>query len=192
MKINAIVLGGIMIAVFILIGIVFNIDYRPIQTYIEAVKIIVIAVSVRKLASIKNIIVFLTACLAICLFVLPTYQTLIYNIPSMICGFVIGFIKDNKKIRKFLLLFLINTIMIVYEFVLSYVFLSVNLFSIYKSGMAEMLHFFNIDLNSMIINAIFVGFMVCDSVFSSGIIYLLSCVIFGRIDKIDIRFQSLR
>ncbi len=174
-----------MISIYIVISFVFIADVRFIQTFIEVVKTSVIAVCIRKFSSPKHSIIFLFACYMVCLITLPISQTVIYGVPCLIGGYVIGIQKGKFKIIDFFLFFFINTLMILYEFWLYNVIMGINLFATYQNGLADILtDVLGINISSVFLSMVFVSLILVDSVFSSVITYAFSAFMIKQTDKL--------
>lgn len=174
-----------MISIYIVISFVFIADVRLIQTFTEVIKTSVIALCIRKFSSIKHSIIFLFACYMVCIITLPISQTFIYGIPCLICGCVIGIQKGKSKIRGFFSVFLINTLMIVYEFWLYNLIMEINLFEAYQNGLADVLtDILEINISSEFFSIVFVLLILADSAFSSVITYAFSTFVIKQVDKL--------
>lgn len=174
-----------MIAIYIVISFVFIADIRFVQTFIEVIKTAVIAVCIRKFSTPKHSIIFLFACYMVCLITLPISQTIIHGVPCLIGGYVIGVQKEKFKVRGFLLFIFINTLMIVYEFLLYNVIMGINLFATYQDGLVNFLtEILEINISSAFLSIVFVLLVLLDSVFSSVIIYVFSSYVIKQIDKL--------
>ena len=185
MKSKDIAICGLMIAIYVVISFVFIADVRFVQTFIEVVKTAVIAVCIRKFSSHKNSIIFLFACYMVCLITLPINQTIIHGVPCLIGGYVIGIQKERFKVRGFFMFFFINTLMIVYEFLLYNAIMGINLFSTYKNGLTDILtEVLGINISSVFLSIFFVLLVLVDSVFSSVIIYVFSSYVIKQTDKL--------
>ena len=186
MKTKDIAMGGVMIALFVAVGLAFNVDVRAIQTYAEIIKIAVIAVCIRLFIPPKYSVVFLCACFSVCLMVLPIQQTIIYNVPCLIGGYVIGKNRKRYSVAKdFLIFFLVNTIMIVYEFALYNVLMDINLFLSYREGLASLIFdIFGVEVTQSKLNIFFLLSIIGDSLFSSAIIYGFSVLLIRQMGRI--------
>ena len=174
MKTKDIAFGGIMIAVFVAIGMVFNVDIRVMQTYLEILKTVIAAVCVRFISD-KASIVFLIACFCVCLILLPIQTTVIYNVPSLIGGYTIGRMKKRMRFPDFIVFFVVNTIMIFYEFWVYRIFMQTNLFEIYTSGALDIVNWIiNVSVPGFLTKIFFGIFILADSAFSSLVIFNVS------------------
>lgn len=185
MKTKDIAYGGLMIALFLALGLVFRNNTRVVQTYLEIVKIIIVAVFIRRVRR-KNWWIYAMACLLSCLIFVSVSETLIYNVPSIIGGCVIGLQRENVgKVRNYMIFFVVNSIMIVYEFTMYGFFMQTNLFALYSEQLASTLvELTNGMISQMFLQGLFVLFMICDSAFSSLVIYILSQIILKKINGI--------
>ena len=182
MKSKDIAMCGVMIALFVAISYSFSFDVRAFQSYMEILKITIIAVAIRLFVPINKQLLFTITCFCVCILVLPLHQNVIYNVPSLISGLIIGKEISSKKFLNFTIYFCINTIMTIYEFILCYVLLGTNLFISYSEGIADILTiFFKIQLSDSMLNTFFVLTILSDSLFSSAVIFIFSDFIIERI-----------
>lgn len=186
MRAKDLAIGGVMIALFTAVSFAFNNDVRAIQTYAEIIKIAIIAVCIQLFIPQKHSLVFLCACAAVCLIVLPIQQTLIYNIPCLISGYTIG--KKRKQhilIKDFLIFFGVNTLMTAYEFVLYNAIMGTNLFLTYRDELAttifDMLGF---EITQSNVNILFAFVFLGDSFFSSIVIYAFSTFLIRQLNRL--------
>lgn len=179
--IKDITLGGLLIALFISLNFVFGMDVRLIQTYLEIPKTAIVAIySSSTTRSSKA--VFLGACLLTSFLTLPIQVTLIYNIPCMIGGLVIGCSRFDLKC--FLVYFAYNSFSIAYEFYLYLIFVNQNLFNLYVEDTASLLRkMTGFDFAGNGLMAAFVIFLLLDSAFSSAIIFAASHILMRRLNK---------
>ena len=174
MKTKDVAFGGIMIAMFVAISMVFSADIRVMQTYLEILKTVIAAVCVRFISD-KASIVFLIACFCVCLILLPIQTTIIYNVPSLIGGFAIGRMKKRMRFPEFIIFFVVNTIMIFYEFWVYGIFMQTNLFEMYTSGALDIVNgIINVSVSDFLTKMIFIMFILGDSAFSSLVIFNVS------------------
>ncbi len=81
--------------------------------------------------------------------------------------------------------FFINTLMIVYEFLLYNAIMGINLFSTYQNGLTDILtEVLGINISSVFLSIFFVLLVLVDSVFSSVIIYVFSSYVIKQTDKL--------
>ena len=182
MKTKDIAFGGLMIALFIAIGFLFRGNTRTVQTYLEIIKSIVVAIAIRYISP-KARWVFPLACLATSFIFIPIYESLIYNVPSIVGGYVIGIQKENnKKIINYGIFFLVNSLMIVYEFVVFGFFMQTNLFVVYQDQAAIMLSkLFGCIISESVVKVGFVLLMLGDSAFSAAVIFGLSQLVIKKL-----------
>lgn len=185
MKVKDVAFGGIMIAMFVVIGMVFSADIRVMQTYLEILKTVIVAVSVRFISD-KASIVFLMACFGICLILLPIHTTIIYNVPSLVGGFVIGRMKKRMRFSEFIIFFAVNTIMIFYEFLVWGFFMQTNLFEIYTAGASDIVNgVINVPVSGFLAKIVFILFILGDSVLSSFVIFVVSKFAIRRFETLQ-------
>lgn len=175
-----------MIASFLAIGLIFRINTRVVQTYLEVVKTIIIAVFIRNMSR-NSWWVFAIACVLSCMIFVSVPETLIYNVPSIIGGCTIGIQKDYRnKIINYVVYFIVNTILISYEFVMFGLFMGTNLFDLYKDDAAVVLsEVTGIVISESLLQVIFILFMLFDSAATSFVIFVLTQIILKRLDKIN-------
>lgn len=137
MRSKDIAYGGLMIATFLGISLVFRGNARSVQTYLEIIKTMIIAVSLRYIKS-NTWWVFVVACFISCLFWVSISDTLIYNVPSIIGGSVIGLQRNNeRKSRNYFLYFVVHSIMQIYSFFMVGIFTHTNLVDLYREYFFE-------------------------------------------------------
>lgn len=172
-----------MIALFISLSIIFSTDVRAFQTYIEIIKTAIIAVSIRFMP--KDLeIVFIPACFITCLIILPIHQTLIYNIPSLIGGWTIGR-HDSANVKGFMIFFIVNTLMILYEFTIYNALIGMNLFLVYfQVASGVLFRTFGSHVSDSVMHFVIIVFLLGDSLISSFIIYVFSRAIIKQVQKI--------
>lgn len=185
MKTKDVAFGGMMIALFMAIGFLFRGNIRTVQTYLEILKTIVVAVAVRYISP-KARRVYPIACFASSLILTPIYEALIYNVPSIIGGYIIGIQREKvKQIVNYFVFFLINSLMIVYEFLVFGFFMQTNLFFVYQQQAAELLsQFFGDAVTETMVMVGFAAFMIGDSAFSAAVIFILSQLVIKKLKGI--------
>lgn len=183
MKTRDVAFGGLMVSTVLTIGLVFRGNIRTVQTYLEIIKTIIVALAIRNISP-KGRYVFGATCICSCLILLPIQDTLIYNVPSVIGGYVIGIQKNSKKhITNFLVFFFVNTLMIVYEFFVFGFFMQTNLFIEYKGQAARILQQITKGcITENIVMVTFVLFLLADSAFSSFVIFELSQLVLKKVN----------
>ena len=186
MKTKDIAYGGLMVAVFIALNLIFRGNVRVVQTYLEIIKIIVIAVFLRKINS-NAWWIFTLACFVSCLFFVSIFDTLIYNIPSIICGITIGLQKhSDRKFRNYLSFFAVHSFMMIYEIVMFGIIMKTNLFTLYREQSSGILALITNGAVNEIFSEIFlVLFIILDSAFSSFVIFTLTQITLQRLNKIN-------
>ena len=185
MKIKDIAYGGLMIATFLAVSLIFRSNTRVVQTYLEIVKTIVIAVFLQKIKS-DAWWIFPAACFVSCLFFVSIPDTLIYNVPSIVGGSVIGLQKHNdRKIRNYLSYFAVHSIMLIYELFMFGILMQTNLFALYSEQFSEVLVILtNGAITTKHMQIFFVLFTIFDSAFSSFVIFALTQVTFQRLNRV--------
>lgn len=185
MKTKDIAYGGLMIASFLALGMFFRTNARVVQTYLEIVKTIIVAISIRKMER-NSCWIFAVACFLSCLIIIPIPDTIIYNVPSIIGGCVIGTQKNiDKKFRNFMCFFIVNSMLIIYEFLMFGFFMETNLFNLYSEQSTVLLsEIINVDIPDTYFKIVFIGFMILDSAFSSFVIFGLFQMINKKISGI--------
>lgn len=185
MKTKDIAYGGLMIATFIVLGFIFRANIRSVQTYLEVIKTIVVAVFIKNMNH-KSRWIFLLACFVSCLIFESLPNTLIYNVPCIIGGWFIGQQKyENKKVVNYLSYFVVHSVMMIYEFIMFGIVMQINLISLYREQFSEMLSFLtNGILTKTFLEISFVLFTVFDSAFSSFVIFILTQAAVKRLNKI--------
>ncbi len=187
MKSKDIAMCGVIIALFVAISFSFNFDTRVFQSYMEVLKIAIIAVAIRLFVPANNQLLFVIACFCVCMLALPLHQNVIYNIPSLISGLIIGKEISRKKILNFTIFFFVNTIMIIYEFFLCNVLFGTNLFMSYSEGIADLMTILlKIKINDATLNNIFALTILADSLFSSVVIFVGSEFLIERIKRLKV------
>ena len=183
---KTVAVGGVMIAVFVVIGLVFNVNVRAVQTYVEILKTAIIAVCIRKFIPPKNSAVFLVACFLVCLILLPVHHAIIYNVPSLIGGYVIGRKREKYQIiRDYFPFFFVNTLMIAYKYLIYNLLMNTNLFLAYREGFSSVFSdVLGINISPAILNYVFILSLVADSAISSIIIYTISIFVIKQVDKV--------
>jgi uncharacterized membrane protein len=185
LKAKDVAFGGIMIAMFVAIGMVFSVDIRVMQTYLEILKTVIAAVCVRFISD-KASIVFLIACFFVCLILLPIHTTIIYNVPSLIGGFFIGRMKKRMRFPEFIVFFVVNTVMIFYEFFVYGFFMQTNLFEMYTAGASDIVNgIINVPVSGFLTKIIFIMFILGDSAFSSLVIFNVSKFAIRRFEALQ-------
>jgi len=177
-----------MISVFLAIGIIFRGNIRAVQSGLEVLKTIIIAFAIKNLSNGRRI-TFCVACLLLSFILIPLHETIIYNIPSVIGGLVIGIQnKNTKRVINYGVYFFVNCLLIIYEFSVFNLLSHSNLFIMYFDQTTEMLvEFTNGNVSSSMIKAFFIGFMIFDSAFTSAIIFISSELVSS---KLDLKKQS--
>lgn len=185
MKTRDIAYSGLMIALFLSICFAFRTNIRVVQTYLEIIKVIIVAVFIRNIER-KNWWVSASACFLICLLLVSVPDTLIYNVPSIVCGCVIGLQKERKGIvRNYLFFFIIHSLMLIYEFAVFGFFMQTNLFTLYQEQAATVLSEITSGMISVIMaQALFIAFMIFDSAFSSFVIFSLSQIAIKKLNGV--------
>ena len=184
MKTKDIAYGGLMIATFLVLSFIFRGSARVVQTYLEIVKTIVIAVFLRKIDG-NSWWVMALACFASCLLIISIPDTLIYNVPSIVCGCVIGLQKNNSpKLKSYLSFFAVHTIMMIYEIVIFGLVMKTNLFILYGDQFSDTLEIItNGEVNKSFLGVLFILFTIFDSAFSSLIIFAFAQVVLRKLEK---------
>ncbi len=177
--------GGLMIASFLAIGLIFRTNIRTVQTYLEVVKTIIIAVFIQNVNR-NSCWVFAIACVLSCMIFVSVPDTLIYNVPSIISGCTIGLQKnDRNKIINYMVYFIVNTVLISYEFIMFGLFMRTNLFDLYKDDAAVVLsEVTGLVISESLLQVIFIIFMLFDSAVSSFVIFVLTQIVLKRLDRI--------
>lgn len=185
MKTKDVAFSGLMIALFIVIGFLFRGNIRTVQTYLEIIKTMVVAVAVRNISP-KARWVFPIACLVASMILIPFYEVLIYNVPSVVGGYVVGIQKENtKQILNYLVFVVVNSIMIIYEFGVFGFFMKTNLFLVYQEQAADLLtQFLGGAVTGSMVKIGFIVFMIGDSAFSSAVIFILSQLVIKKLKGI--------
>lgn len=167
-----------MIASFLALGLIFRTNTRVVQTYLEIVKTIIIVVFIRNMRC-NSWWIFVSACILSCLIFVSVSDTLIYNVPAIIGGCVIGLQKSNSnKIINYIAYFIVNSIMIVYEFIMFGLFMKTNLFILYQKQLAIILSEFTSGvITELFLQVLFWMFVLFDSAFSSFVIFVLSQIV---------------
>lgn len=184
MKTKDVAFGGLMIALFLTIGFAFRGSVRVVQSYLEILKTIIVAVAIRNVSA-KARLLFPIACLFAGLIVMPIYEVLVYNVPCVVGGVCIGVQKEGTKhIINFVVFFLINTIMIGYEIFMFGFFMQSNLFVIYQEQAADMMAAVTgAMVSELFVKIGFVIFILVDSAFSAAVIYILFQIIIRKLKK---------
>lgn len=185
MKNKDIAYGGLMIATFLVVSLMFRGNVRVVQTYLEIIKTIVIAVFLRNIKS-DAWWIFAVACFASCLFFVSIPDTLIYNVPSIVGGCVIGLQRHNeRRIRNYLMYFAVHSVMLIYEIFMFGILMQINLFALYSEQFSEVLIMLtNGVVTTKFMQMFFVAFTIFDSAFSSFVIFVLSQVTFRKLDRV--------
>ena len=149
MKSRDLAYGGLMIAVFLSIDFIFRVHVRDIQSYLEIPKTIIVAVFINH-AQVKHWMSYASACILASLIFFSLSDTLVYNVPSIVCGCTLGLQNDKKSVIK-------NFAMILFEMVMYGLFMQINLFEVYRSQI-------------IVLFEEITGGVISDSVFRIGIL----------------------
>lgn len=183
MKTKNITYGGLMVALFLALDLIFRTNVRAVQTYLEIVKTIIIAVFIRNMGR-NSWWISAAACFLSCMILVSVPNTLIYNVPSIIGGCVIGVQKENK-IKSYVVFFVVNSFMIIYEFIMFGFFMKTNLFALYKKQAANILpEITNGIISKTTLQVLFMLFIILDSAVSSLIIFILVRIILKKLNGI--------
>lgn len=174
-----------MVALFLALDLIFRTNVRAVQTYLEVVKTVIIAVFIRNMGR-NGWWISAAACFLSCMIFVSVPNTLIYNVPSIIGGCVIGVQKENKnKIKNYVVFFIVNSFMIIYEFIMFGFFMQTNLFALYKKQAATLLtEITNGIISKTTLQVLFILFIIVDSAFSSLIIFILVQIILKKLNGI--------
>lgn len=133
MKAKEVAYGGLMIAALLSIDFVFRVSFRDIQSYLEIPKTIIVAIFIHKMHG-KHWLSYAVACFLASLLFFSLPDTLIYNVPSIICGCTLGLQnEDRSAIQRFTALMIVNFGMILFEMLMYGFFMQINLFAVYYS-----------------------------------------------------------
>lgn len=184
MRTKDITYGGVMIATFFVLSLLFRGNTRLVQTYLEIVKTMVIAVFMWNIKS-NNRWIFALACFVTCLLFVSIPDTLIYDVPSIVGGSVVGLQKHKvRKVRNYLSYFIVHSVMMIYEIAMFGLLMNMNLFTLYrKQFSATVVMLTNGSISTTFMEILFVLFMVFDSAFSSFLIFSLVQVVLRKLDR---------
>lgn len=173
-----------MIAAFLALGFIFRANIRSVQTYLEIIKTIVVAVFIRNINKEARWI-FAIACFVSCLLFESLPNALIYNVPCIVGGWVIGQQHyERKRIRNYISYFIVHSVMMVYEFVMFGIIMQIDLVSLYREQFSDVL---SIITNGMVtkpfLETFFILFTIFDSAFSSFVIFALTQAAFKKLSK---------
>lgn len=185
MKTKDIVFGGIMVSFFLLLGYVFRSNARIVQSYLQVVKIVVVAITVRNLSNPVRWI-FCTAALFTSFFLISLQDTVIYNIPALAGGIVLGLQEPEKRLPlQYILFFITNTILTIYEFLVYQLFTQINMFLIYKDVAYELSNLvFEVSSDTTVVYILFFIFVFFDSAFSSFVIFSLYRILAKKVQAL--------
>ena len=174
-----------MIASFLTLGMIFRADIRVVQSYLEVAKIVIVAISVKFLSR-NSRLPFIFACLCTCIILLPIQDVIIYDVSSLIGGYIIGIQKDEtKKARNFMFFCGINLLLIIYEFVLVSFFTQINLFSMYDENITVILErISNCTITETVTKLFLGGFIFADCVFSSLVTFVLAQIMIKKVKRV--------
>lgn len=128
-----------MIAAFLSIDFIFRINIRSVQSYFEIVKTIIVAVFIHRVQG-KHCWSYATACFLASLILFSVPDTLIYNVPSIVCGCTLGLQNDEAPmIKNYLEVLFVNFFMIIFEILMYGLFMEINLFAVYQSQIVLLL-----------------------------------------------------
>lgn len=171
-----------MIASFLTFGMIFRANVRVIQSYLEVAKIVIVAISV-KFISRNSRLPFIFACLCTSIILLPIQNVLIYDISSLIGGYVIGSQKDEtRKIKNYIVFCGVNILLILYEIVLVGVFTQTDIFSMYGEHIEFILgRISNRIITGTLAKVLLAGFILIDSMFSSFVTFVLTQFVMKKV-----------
>lgn len=184
MKNKDIAYGGLMIATFLGISLIFRGNARVVQTYVEIVKTIVVAVFLRNIKNDKWWI-FAVSCFISSLFFVSIPETLIYNVPSIVGGCVIGLQRHKERIiRNYLIYFVVHSVMLIYEIFMFSILMQTNLFVMYSEQFSDVLAILtNGVVTTKFMQIFVVVFTIFDSAFSSFVIFALSQMTVRKLER---------
>lgn len=191
MKAKDLAYGGLMIAVFLSIDFIFRINVRDIQSYLEIPKTIIVAVFIDK-AQRRHWLSYASSCFLASLIFFSLPDTLIYNVPSIVCGCILGLQNDeDPMIKNFLVLMIVNFAMVIYEMLMYGLFMQINLFAVYQSQIMVLLE----EITGGIISdsVLIAGFLLYYSskaVISAMMIFAPYRIVYSYIRKMGNRNQT--
>lgn len=161
-----------MVALFLAVDLAFRMNASIVQEFLGVVKTIVIAVFIKNMGR-GSWWVSVAACFLACLLFVPMTDTLIYNVPSIVEGCVLGLQKDDRnQFKNYMILFVVNSFMIAYKFVMVGFLMQINSDVLYREQIASVLPEIT---GGMIaessLQILFILFMVFDSALSSLFIF---------------------
>lgn len=173
-----------MVALFLAMDLVFRMNVSIVQDFLGIVKTIVIAIFIKRMGR-GSWWVSVMACFLSCLLFVPVPDTLIYGVPSMVEGCVIGLQKDDRnQFKNYMLLFAVNSLIIVYKFFMLGFFMQIDTYALYRGYIVSALPEIT---GGMIAEAalriLFILFMTFDSAFSSLIIFGLFRAILKKLKE---------
>lgn len=130
MKVKDVTVGGVFVALYMVLCYVFSSDIKQMQTIIIMIKIWIIAYYAYYV-DIRNKIAFGLAVIFISLILFPVSIVVTYNIPSIVLGMVLSsIIKWNRPFVGWSLYVIVNTLFLGYEAILYQFFWGVDIVSV--------------------------------------------------------------
>lgn len=137
-KIRDLTLGGIILAIYIIVCCYSSTDSRTVQLVLDIIRITIVALYVYN-STTKASIVFTLACILLSFLFIPLNNAVIFSVSSAISGLVLGIVFRNQRISVCVITAIIaNIISFVYEMVISQFFYGTNIFSAYTSGLKKL------------------------------------------------------
>ena len=187
-KSHELAIGGIFAAVFIVISLLFVADVRAAQSIMQLLKVVTVAVYAGR-ARKQYVPIFAVATICIGLMLLPLNVSIIYNIPAMIYGIALSwFITFKRRVWGCTCSFIVNSIVIVYEYLFLYLIIGQNMFVVTKDLLFSMSS--NVHIAGGIVNlikeniiALTILFLLMDSLVSSVFVYYVTNMFCKRIGR---------